>query len=74
MNKEKKNWGGGGRAAPFKIYLKCTQSVSLVVDYMIFIEKKLYPLMVHPLTASSQVVSLLGRDPLLKGSIWLNDF
>ena len=32
--------------------------------------------MVHPLTAtaSSQVVSQLGRDPWLKGSIWLNDF
>ena len=32
-------------------YLKiCTQSVSLVVYYMIFTEKKLYPFMVHPLT------------------------
>ena len=31
--------------------------------------------MVHPLTASSQVVShKLGRDPWLKGIIWLNDF
>ena len=30
--------------------------------------------MVHPHTASSQVVSYLGRDPWLKGSIWLNDF
>ena len=39
------------------LYLLCTQSVSLVVHYMIFIEKRSYPFMVHPLTASSQVVS-----------------
>ena len=34
-----------------------TQSVSLVVHYMIFIEKKSCLLVVHPLTAPFQVVS-----------------
>ena len=45
-----------------KFILKCTQSGSLVVYFMIFIEK-LYPLMVHLLTGSSQVYRNLGVIP-----------
>ena len=41
----------------------CTQSVSLVVYYMIFIFKKLYPIMVHPLLPVPRLYRNLGVIP-----------
>ena len=52
---------------------KCTQSVSLVVYYMIFIEKSRIPLWCIPLLPFPRLYRI-GRDPWLKGSVWFHDF